>query len=202
MNKTELEKGTRIELEHSKSLSKFLKRGVNINAVAKAIARDHLKEDSQYYKKLGIVEGLKDTKQNLVVQKALPPYNEKGKTTFNLRNQSGVYLIYKNNTLQYVGFSRTDVYKALYRHLQRWNDPTQQRIVFNDLKGITVRMVYTKSGAMAQRLEGALIIKHKPPLNINRYDGFILDEKEKNTLEEFNEAPKEGIYQYKGDLPF
>ena len=145
---------------------------------------------------------LSEPRQNLVVQKALPPYNDKGKTTFNLRNQSGVYLIYKANVLQYVGFSRTDVYKALYRHLQKWNDPAQQRIVFKDLKGITVRMVYCKSGAMAQRLEGALILKHKPPLNINQYDGYVIDEKEKQTLEEFNEAPKEGIYNYKGDLPF
>lgn len=138
----------------------------------------------------------------LVVQKALPPYLENGKTRFNIRNRPGVYLIYKSNKLMYVGFSRTDVYKALYRHLQEWNDSTQQRITYKQLKNITVRVVYTRTGIKARQLEEALILKHKPPHNINRYDGFIMDEKNKEALKEFNEADKSEIYQYEGDLPF
>lgn len=202
MNKAELKKGTAIELEHSKSLAKFLKPGVRIVNVAKAIASDHLREDKNYYKKLSLIEpGLKDG-TGLVVQKALPPYLENGKTRFNIRNKPGVYLIYKSRSLVYVGFSASDVYKALYRHLQEWNDPNQQRVTYAKLKNITVRVVYTKSGAKARQLEEALILKHKPPHNINRYDGFIMDEANKKALDEFNAAPKEGIYTYAGDLPF
>lgn len=202
MNKTELKKGTAIELEHSKSLAKFLKKGVRISEVAKAIASDHLQEDKNYYKKLALIEpGLKD-KPGLIVQKALTPYLENGKTRFNIRNKPGVYLIYKSRSLVYVGFSASDVYKALYRHLQEWNDPTQQRITYKDLKKITVRVVYTKTGSKARQLEEALILKHKPPHNINRYDGFIMDEANKKALQEFTDAPKEGIYNYAGDLPF
>lgn len=147
-------------------------------------------------------EGMSEGKPSLVVQKALSPYLENGKTRFSIRNVPGVYLIYKNKELVYIGFSASDVYKALYRHLQSWKDKHQQRITFKSEKGITVRMVYTTSGAKARQLEGALIIKHKPPLNINKYDGFITDEKEKQLLKEFESAPKEGIYIFEGDLPF
>lgn len=202
MKKSELKKGTAIELEHSKSLSRYLKPGTKIKDVAKAIASDHLKEDKNYYKKLAKVEkGLSD-KSTLVVQKALPPYLENGKTRFNIRNKPGVYLIYKNRSLVYVGFSASDVYKALYRHLQTWNDPNQQRVTYAKLKGITVRVVYTRTSTKARQLEEALILKHKPADNINRYDGFIMDEGNKKALDEFNAAPKEGIYNYAGDLPF
>lgn len=200
--KSQLKKGTLIELEHSKSLKKFLKPGVKMKDVAKAIATDHLKEDENYYNLAILKPGLKDNKPSLVVQKALSPYLDNGKTRFSIRNVPGVYLIYKNKELVYVGFSASDVYKALYRHLQSWTDKHQQRITFKSEKGITVRMVYTSSGAKAKQLEGALIIKHKPPLNINKYDGFITDEKEKQLLKEFESAPKEGIYQFEGDLPF
>lgn len=198
----QLKIGTAIELEHSKSLGKFLKPGVRIIEVAKAIASDHLREDKNYYKNREKIEtGLSD-KTTLVVNKAQSPYLENGKTRFNIRNKPGVYLIYKSRSLVYVGFSASDVYKALYRHLQEWNDPNQQRITYKNLKNITVRVVYTKTGTKARQLEEALILKHKPPHNINRYDGFIMDEKNKEALNEFNAAPKDEIYQYAGDLPF
>lgn len=204
MNKADLKKGTKIELEHSKSLKKYLKPGVKLKDVARDIAKDHLKESPQYYKKLALIEtGLKDeNKINLVVNKALPPYNNKGKTTFNIRNKPGVYLIYKNSELLYVGFSASDVYKALYRHLQEWNDPKQQRVTYKQIKGIKVRVVYTRTGAKARSLEEALILKHKPPHNINKYDGFIMDNQNKDVLKEFTESPKDSIYMEPGDLPF
>lgn len=139
--------------------------------------------------------------KNLVVEKKRTPYNANGKTNFNIRNKPGVYVIYQNGIIVYVGFSFKDVYKALYRHFQKWKDKTQQRIVFDDLKSILVRVIYCKSGAKAKSLEGALIIKHRPELNINKYDGFITDEKEKALLKELDET-KPGIYQYKGEIDF
>lgn len=200
MAKTELKKGIRIEREHFKSLKPFLKPGVKFAQVSKAIAKDHIKEDPKYYAKLKRA-GLKDpNKTGLVVQKAQSPYLDNGKTRFNLRNTPGVYLVYENSKLVYVGFSASDVYKAMYRHFQKWTDKNQQRITFKDLKNITVRMVYTKTGSKARKLEGALILKHKPPLNINQYDGFITDESEKKVLKEFETA---GIYTgtYDDDNP-
>lgn len=139
--------------------------------------------------------------KNFAIDKKRPPYNDSGKTNFNIRNKPGVYLIYKGADIVYIGFSASDVYKALYRHFQKWKDKRQQRIVFDNLKGITVRVVYCKNGSKARSLEGALIIKHRPELNINKYEGFITDEKEKALLKELDNTHP-GIYIYKGDLPF
>lgn len=55
---TDLEAGTQIEMEHAESITKILKDlGVAhddkiIRLVAEQIARDHLIEDQDYYKKL------------------------------------------------------------------------------------------------------------------------------------------------------
>ena len=97
-----------------------------------------------------------------------PPYNDNGKTNFKLK-KSGVYLIYKNDILRYVGFSKNNVYKAMYRHFQSWNDRTQQRVVYNNLKGIKVRVIYTNTPKQAYDLEKACIIKLKPKDNIQQY---------------------------------
>lgn len=55
-----------------------------------------------------------------------PPYNDEGRTNFPARHVPGCYLIYRDGAwdrqLRYVGMSASDVYKALYRHFQVWND--------------------------------------------------------------------------------
>lgn len=56
MNKKELDKGTKIEMEHAKTISKFMKKGTSIKTVARSIARDHLKESPKYYKELSKLE--------------------------------------------------------------------------------------------------------------------------------------------------
>jgi len=35
--------------------------------------------------------------------------------------KSGVYVIKENNTIVYIGMSKSNVWKALYRHFQSWN---------------------------------------------------------------------------------
>lgn len=57
MNKKELERGTRVEMEHAKTIKKFMKKGVSVKTVAKSIARDHLEESPTYYKQLAKIEG-------------------------------------------------------------------------------------------------------------------------------------------------
>lgn len=50
ISKLALAEGTKHELEHSKTISKFKKQGVSENQIAKQIALDHLKENPNYYK--------------------------------------------------------------------------------------------------------------------------------------------------------
>lgn len=60
-----------------------------------------------------------------------------------------------------------DVYKALYRHFQTWNDRSrpEPRVVYRNLADIRVRVIYTDSAAQAARLERALTIRFNPPDN-------------------------------------
>lgn len=115
----------------------------------------------------------------------LKPYKEDGSTTFPARKQKGVYLIYRatflgDPKLRYVGYSGSDVYKALYRHFQTWNDrqarlgQRQERITYSPPGSYRVRVVYTNSKAQAAELERALIIRHKPPDNPDKLELFEL----------------------------
>lgn len=205
MNKKDIEKGATIEAEHLKSLKKYLKPGVNLKNVARTIAKDHIKEDKNYYNKLA-KSTLSETRTPFVIHKAKPPYNAEGKTNFNIRNKPGVYIVYKKTAsgrqaLKYIGFSRTDVYKALYRHLQSWEDPKQTRITFKQKNNLLVKVIYCKNAETAQKLEGALILKYKPLQNINKYKDFIIDETERKLLKQLGQI-KPGIYEMEGDLPF
>lgn len=97
------------------------------------------------------------------------PYT-KGKCTFKARNKAGVYLIYKNTELVYVGYSASNCYKSFYRHFQSWNDKRQQRVVYNPTdESIKTRIIYTNTAAQADKLEKALIIKYRPKDNIQQY---------------------------------
>jgi len=116
---------------------------------------------------------------------AQPPYTN-GKPTFKQRKRAGVYLVYKYGVLRYVGYSGADLYKALYRHFQTWNDKTQVRVQYTNLAGIKVRVVYTNTKLQASRLEKALIIKEQPPDNPAQYWlDFDADNKEEEIYKEY-----------------
>lgn len=115
-----------------------------------------------------------------------PPYHNDGRTRFPQRGVAGAYLIYKDGiwkTLRYVGYSSTDVYKALYRHFQTWNDDREQyrpgagkrKRVTYPKDGYLVRVVYCRTGAEALALETALILKHQPPDNLEKFEGYQLN---------------------------
>jgi hypothetical protein len=57
MNKKELARGTKVEMEHAETIKKFIKKGVSVKTVAKYIAKDHLEESPDYYKQLAKIEG-------------------------------------------------------------------------------------------------------------------------------------------------
>lgn len=140
-------------------------------------------------------------KNKIVKQRRVKPYQSTGKTTFKLQGKPGVYLIYKGDKVVYVGYSGTNLYKTMYRHFQKWNDRTgQKRVIYSDLKNITVRVIYTNSGAMAYKLEKALIVKYKPLDNDQLID-FDAD-KVKQTVKVYDELTAQPIITSAEALPF
>lgn len=57
MNKRQIAKGTKVEMEHAETIKKFMKKGVSVRKVAEHIAKDHLSESPDYYKQLDKIEG-------------------------------------------------------------------------------------------------------------------------------------------------
>lgn len=113
----------------------------------------------------------------------LKPYKEDGSTSFPARKKRGVYLIYRTSLLgdpklRYVGFSGVDVYKALYRHFQVWNDKQAERsergerVTYSEPAKYRVRVVYTRTKAEAAELEKALILKYEPVDNPDKLEGY------------------------------
>lgn len=115
---------------------------------------------------------MSNTPNKIYKQRRCKPYQANGKTTFNLRNKPGVYIIYRGEEIVYIGFSGSDIYKTLYRHFQSWNDPNQIRVTYRNLRDITVRVVYTITKNHAFRLEKTLINKYKPKDNPTQYNDF------------------------------
>jgi len=131
----------------------------------------------------------------------LHPFFMGKKTSFPDRKKAGVYLIYKGKKLHYVGFSKGDVYKALYRHFQSWRDKTQIRITYNP-DAVKVRVVYCNNATTAGRLEKALIIKYKPIDNPQQYSiKYDIDEKELEVLKIYIQT-KEIDYTKDENFPF
>ena len=85
--------------------------------------------------------------------------------------------------------SATDVYKTMYRHFQAWHDRQQaQRVTYkSNLKysNYTVRIIYCTS-KQAYSLERALIIKHKPRDNDNKYNNYKLNFYDTQVIENYN----------------
>ena len=97
--------------------------------------------------------------------------------------KSGVYIIYINGQLRYVGYSTTQLEKTILRHFQSWNDKTQIRVSYGPIsrRNATVRVTLC-SPERAKKLESALIIKHKPIDNPDKLRRLITTD-EKNTLD-------------------
>jgi excinuclease UvrABC nuclease subunit len=123
-------------------------------------------------------------------------------TTFNLRNVGGVYIIFKKNTMVYCGYSKTNLYKTLYRHFQEWKTSSQVRTIYKNLNDITVRVIYCKDGNQASRLEKAIIIKYKPRDNTNKYNQYTMDFKEKEIFDLVSGLKVQPIIQNEEENPF
>jgi len=102
------------------------------------------------------------------------------------KKQYGVYLIKRNGVVRYIGHSSTQLYKTITRHFQSWEDRQQIRVTYPK-EGTTVRIIYTNTAAQARQLEKALIIKHKPADNPNKYEQYTLDLSDKKLITQVEE---------------
>ena len=120
--------------------------------------------------------------------KFLPPYQSNGKTRFpEAQGRAGVYLIKENNVLVYVGESGYNIYKTLYRHFQSWNHRSQRVTTYRgsmQRNKYTVRIVFC-TPKQASALEKALILKHKPRDNEQKYLNYELNFYDKETVKTY-----------------
>lgn len=137
-----------------------------------------------------------------LTSRLIKPYLSNGRANLPNIPRPGVYMIYQNNQIVYIGYSGTNIYKTLYRHFQKWNDG-QTRIVYNkNDESIKIRVTYTNSAYRAYKLERALIVKHAPRDNPNKYINYVLSKQDKQRVEDLINEPKTDIQIFKGDLPF
>jgi len=130
------------------------------------------------------------------VSRAKPAYKD-GRPTFKTRRRPGVYLIYVNGVLRYVGYSTYDVYKTMYRHFQSWRDSTQTRITYPRSPDVKIRVVYTNTAKQAAVLERALRIRYQPTDNPQQLINIDTTPAEDDSIEKF-----EQIRTYTGADPF
>ena len=123
--------------------------------------------------------------------KFYPPYRSDGKTTFpHTQQKSGVYLIREGTKLVYIGYSAVNLYKTMYRHFQRWNHRSQEVVSYESRMSrnkYTVRVVLC-TPIQAARLERALIKKHKPRDNENKYDQYKITAIDENAVKSYESA--------------
>ncbi len=131
------------------------------------------------------------------VSKKYKPYTN-GKPTFKLRGRPGVYIIFDNKAVRYVGHSQNDVYKTMYRHFQSWNDKTQKRVTYNPKNNnLTARVIYTNTPKQAIQLETAARIKYNPTDNPQKIADFEATPQENAIFDKANT-----IKYYEGPIPF
>ena len=123
--------------------------------------------------------------------KFLAPYNKFRKTTFpESIKKSGVYMIKENNKIVYIGCSRKNLYKTVYRHFENWNHPAQDVVTFNvnGKKKYTFRVIYC-SVLQAQTLEKVLINKLKPRDNRHTHSDLVIDEYARKIYSLYTKTP-------------
>lgn len=108
------------------------------------------------------------------------PYTNRKTNFSNAKNKSGVYIIKKENEVVYVGHSKSNLYKTLYRHFQEWNHPYQKVTTYSQRQNYKVRIIFT-TPEQAVRLEAYLVNKYKPVDNdhkLIKYDDSKTGKKE------------------------
>jgi len=100
------------------------------------------------------------------------PFENKKTMYPKISNKAGVYLIRSvkdRKKILYVGFSASNLYKALYRHFQYYNDKDyQNRTEYEDVSEYEV-MIYVCKEEFAHSLERYFIKTLKPIDNWKKY---------------------------------
>lgn len=130
------------------------------------------------------------------VQKFIAPYNKFDKPTLqNSWKKSGVYLIKEDDKIVYVGHSKSNLYKTMYRHFQKW-DSHQTRATYkakgNKRKKYKVRIILT-TPKQAERLERVLCKKYNPRDMKYKYLQLELDLKDKQLEKDYFIQPVEEV---------
>jgi hypothetical protein len=123
------------------------------------------------------------------VYKVIPKNGKRGKTNLKaLQGKKGLYKIFENKKLVYIGKSYTNLYRTVLRHFQAWNDSAQLRRISYvnnlDSKEYTYSIELTPKATELQLMkkELALIIKYNPIDNKKDYvcnvAGSICENKE------------------------
>lgn len=89
------------------------------------------------------------------------------------KNVSGVYLIKNKSTgkIVYVGSSRTQLKKTIFRHFQKWEENGEKRKTYPKF-GYKIRIILS-SPSQAERLERYFIAKLNPKDNKNKYKDYF-----------------------------
>lgn len=103
-------------------------------------------------------------------------------------NQTGVYIIKSGGEIVYIGYSSSNLHKTFTRHFQSWTD-RQHRTTYKNRSSdkLTARVIFT-TPLKAAELEKALVIKYKPRDNVNKYEQYTLDLRDKELIKQANEA--------------
>ena len=97
-----------------------------------------------------------------------PAYIGKKTTKRHAFKKPGLYFIKVDDKLVYIGMSRKNIYHALYRHFEKWDDHPA-RVIFPFRDNLQVRVLITHA---AEAYERRLIKLFKPKLNKFLYDDF------------------------------
>lgn len=103
----------------------------------------------------------------------------------------GVYIIKQYGVIVYVGYSRTDVWKVLYRHFQQWTDIRWLAYGIWERKAIypgdkdrwgdyEVAIYPTDTSGIAEILERTLICELNPRDNSQKYWAYTMPEEEES----------------------
>jgi excinuclease UvrABC nuclease subunit len=101
------------------------------------------------------------------------PYKGNKTTKRFTYKKPGCYLI-KNKTtgfITYIGMSSVNVYKALYRHFQQWNDKPW-RVTYHDYDNYLIRVIICQNRQHAAITERRLIKWFKPTDNHEYYEDW------------------------------
>ena len=141
------------------------------------------------------------------------PYDENNKTNLPkiTKKKYGVYFFRSRKTKEviYIGHSSSNLYKALYRHFQIYNDSDKQIRNYYAARSNYEVMVAISSKQNAYKLERHFILEYNPRDTTHKYEKYHEESKiqeipDIETIETWEEIPseKQDDFPEPADAPF